>query len=496
MSRINTNVSSMLAQRVLKQQNQGLSTSLERLSTGLRINRGADDPAGLIASENLRAEKTAITSAIGNAERASQVVNIAEGGLTEVSALLQDLEGLVGKSANDAGLSQEEKEANQLEVDSILRTIDRIANSTSFQGQKLLNGDLAYDTSGVDNTKIADLQVNSARVPDGGLNATVELNAAAEKGKAFLATTAGVLDDGTVDDKSLTIEVKGEKGTQQFTFAEGSTIADITSAVNSFSEVTGVKATDDDGSSGTGTHVQFATTEYGSDQAVSVSIVGTAGGYAGDISATGGTAAGAGVDSAEDSGLDADVTINGQQAQTDGLNARVASAGLDLSVSLTESLNTTGTGTETFKIDGGGATFQLSAEVGLNGQGNLGIQSVTTAGLGSAAAGQLSELGSGGAATVVDGDTAKAQDVVRASLKQVAGLRGRIGAFQKNEVQATIRSLGVALENTSAAESQIRDTDFAKETAELTRKQIMVQAATNVLGVANSSPQNVLALLG
>ncbi len=85
MTRISTNVVSMLAQRVLETQNQGLTTSLERLSTGLRINRGEDDPAGLIASENLRAEKAAISAAISNGERAEQVVNVAEGGLQEIN---------------------------------------------------------------------------------------------------------------------------------------------------------------------------------------------------------------------------------------------------------------------------------------------------------------------------------------------------------------------------------------------------------------------------
>ena len=108
MSRINTNVSSLLAQRILGQQNQSLTQSLERLSTGLRINRGADDPAGLIASERLRSEQAAISAAIGNAERADQVVNIAEGGLQEISNLLVEVQSLVGQSANEAGLSDEE----------------------------------------------------------------------------------------------------------------------------------------------------------------------------------------------------------------------------------------------------------------------------------------------------------------------------------------------------------------------------------------------------
>ena len=143
MSRINTNVQSLIGQRVLGQNNGTLNTSLERLSTGLRINRGKDDPAGLIASENLRSEKAAISAAIGNAERADQVVNIAEGGLQEINALLIEVQSLVGQSANEAGLSDDEKKANQLQIDSILQTIDRIASTTSFQGTRLLNG--TYD---------------------------------------------------------------------------------------------------------------------------------------------------------------------------------------------------------------------------------------------------------------------------------------------------------------------------------------------------------------
>ena len=90
----------------------------------------------------------------------------------------------------------------------------------------------------------------------------------------------------------------------------------------------------------------------------------------------------------------------------------------------------------------------------------------------------------------------QAQTIVNAAINQVSEQRGRLGAFTRNTVGSTIRSLGVALENTSAAESAIRDTDFAEETAELTRSQILVQAATNSLSIANSNPQNALALLG
>src|SRR6478672_5919195 len=115
MSRINTNVSSLIAQRVLSKNNDQLNQSLERLSTGLKINSGADDPAGLIASENLRSEQAGITQAIDNAGRASNIIGTAEGGLSEVSSLLTELQSLVSQAANTGGLSSEEVAANQLQ---------------------------------------------------------------------------------------------------------------------------------------------------------------------------------------------------------------------------------------------------------------------------------------------------------------------------------------------------------------------------------------------
>src|SRR5437868_3291113 len=173
MSRINTNVSSLIAQRVLATNNKNLSTSLQRLSTGLKINSGADDPAGLIASENLRAEQSGITAAIDNANRASNVIGTAEGGLNEVSNMLNQLQGLVNQSANTGGLSADEVAANQLQVDSILSTINRVAGSTSFEGAKLLNGNLAYTTSSVATSAFAALAVNAANLPGNKTQAVV-----------------------------------------------------------------------------------------------------------------------------------------------------------------------------------------------------------------------------------------------------------------------------------------------------------------------------------
>ena len=140
MSRINTNIQSLLATRVLNKNHTSLNQALERLSTGLRINTGKDDPSGLIASEALRTSKVAITAAIDNAGRANNIVAIAEGGLHEINSLLLELEDLVDRGANEAGLSEDEVNANQLQIDAILQSINRIADTTEFAGRKMLNG--------------------------------------------------------------------------------------------------------------------------------------------------------------------------------------------------------------------------------------------------------------------------------------------------------------------------------------------------------------------
>lgn len=492
MSRINTNVSSMLAQRVLGLQNRGLTTSLERLSTGFRINRGGDDPAGLIASESLRSEKAAISSAINNAQRAEQVVNVAEGGLQEINNLLLELQSLVGESANEAGLSVEEKEANQLQIDSILQTIDRIANTSTFNGQKLLNGNFDYTVENVADA-ITDVEVNAAKLSDSGdaMDIVVNVLSAAEQGGLFLSA-AGITDGSDTASGSVTIEITGNKGSQQFTFASGTAAADIVTAINSFSEATGVTASGD-GATG----LILESEDFGSAQFVRAKVLDSGAGdlvYELDGAGTGGT--GAGSQDQKGDGVDATMLINGQTATTNGLTARVAADGFDVTVKIdgTSTLNTA-TSNTTFQITGGGANFSIAQKVSLTGRVSIGIGAVSTGNLGGDA-GLLSALKSGGTGNVVNGNLTEAQEVVDSAIKQVSSLRGRLGAFQKNTLNATINNLGVALENTSAAESQIRDTDFAAETAMLTRQQIMTQAATQALAIANAQPQAVLALLG
>ena len=495
MSRINTNVQSLIGQRVLGQNNRTLNTSLERLSTGLRINRGKDDPAGLIASENLRSEKAAISAAIGNAERADQVVNIAEGGLQEINSLLIEVQSLVGQSANDAGLSADEKKANQLQIDSILQTIDRIAASTSFQGTKLLNGSYDFTTSGVAAT-VADFQVNGAKLAFGeNRDVDVLVTQSAQHGSLFLSVGATL--DLASATSSFTFELGGTLGTREFTFGSGTSVADIAASINTFSDITGVSAV------ASGVYVELKSEEFGSDEFVSFKIT-NLGGLTGGIGTNssigedvlGATSAFTATTDIRDAGQDVGAVINGVSAVSDGKTARINTDFLDVEIELTTAGAQALGAIDALTITGGGAQFNLGPNVDILNQVSLGVSNVAARNLGSLTNGYLDQLSSSKGNNVVDGDLGGAQKIVNDAINQVSSLRGRLGAFQKNIVGATIRSLGVALENTSAAESAIRDTDFAQETAALTRAQILVQSSTQILGIANSQPQNALALLG
>lgn len=470
MSRINTNVTSMIAARVLNTQRIDMNDSLERLSTGLRINRGADDPSGLIASEVLRGEMTSLGAAIANGERAANVISTAEGALNEVSSLLTQLEELVSGAANEGGQGSDEIEAKQLQVDSILSTINRISNSTEFEGKKLLDGTLDYQLSNT-GSNLSAISVRSAKLIEGQTRTvTIEVTNSAEFGRVWYANSA-------LGSSNTTIQVTGTRGSEIMSFAGSTAVSAIAAAINQVVELTGVSAT----TSSNNSRIWYDSIGYGSNAFVTVEVI------SGAMTIAGGT-------SGRDTGVDASVLVNGQSATTDGLTASINTDSLSMEVDMSTAFGQA-LGTHTFGITGGGATFSLSPDV-LTGRASLGISSVASGSLGDVTNGYLSSLASGQTNNVSSNNLGTAQRIVKSAIKEVASLRGRLGAFQKLTVESTVNSLNVALENTAAAESAIRDTDFASETANLTRSQILVQAATTVLRQANSSPQNALALLG
>ena len=477
MSRINTNVASLTAQRALQKTQQTQGETLQRLSTGLRINRGADDPAGLIASEGLRSEISGIGQAVDNSQRAANVIATAEGALNEVATLLLNIKDMVVEAANTGAISPDEIAANQLQVDSAVESITRISNTTSFAGLKLLDGQLDYVTSGVP-ADVKALQINQANF---GANETipvrVDVITAAQKGGLQFQTSAVA--------SSLTLEVTGDEGVELLQFTSGTAGSAIAFAVNRLSDSTGVTAVPIN-SANPASGVTFQSADYGSRSFVSLKAQ----------SGTFTTVDAAGVVKQRTAGADAVATVNGALTVGDGLHIELNTNSLDLELKLDPSFGGgTGVGSAAFDIVGGGARFQLGAKVLGSQQVNIGLTSIAASKLGDDDVGYLTDLVTGGGASLVGGRSRDASRVIERAIRQVAVLRGRLGAFEKNTLDTNINSLGVAMENVTGSESKIRDADFARETSELTRSQILTQAGTSVLSTANSRPQSVLALL-
>ncbi|MCX7426129.1 MAG: flagellin [Planctomycetia bacterium] len=277
MTRINTNVSSLNAQKSLARSNAQLQESLTRLSTGLRINSGKDDPAGLIASEMLRSDMTSTERAITNSERANQMIATADSALGQVSSLLNDIRGLVSEAANTGAISAEQVTANQLQVDSSLVAIDRIAQVTQFQGKRLLDGSLDFITEDVDATKVSNLAINQANFGTlDEIGVSVDVIAQATKGQLSYASNS--LSGNTV------LEIGGANGFEAFNFAAGSTVAQMADAINLVSDALGVEASIASRVAETATNGQVTFANLGGAAADSFSITAAADGqYAGNI---------------------------------------------------------------------------------------------------------------------------------------------------------------------------------------------------------------------
>jgi flagellin len=474
MARINTNVAALAAQRGLAKSQQALNTTLQRLSSGLRINRGADDPAGLIASEGLRSEISGIRQAISNSQNASNVIATSEASLNEVSSLLTNIKELIVGAANSGAMSQDEIDANQLQIDSAIASITRISNTASFAGLKLLNGTLDYITSGVHTSALGAMHIHAANF---GTQASIPVNIdviTSAQHAALQFRTSQIA-------SSVNLEIAGPEGTTFLTFISGTTASAVAFAVNQVSDATGVRASYIN-SANVASGITFKTGDFGSKAFVSVEV--KRGTFA--------TVNNAGSSAKRATGVDAQATINGALTVADGQKIMLKTATLDLDLTLDTAF---GTGQTSFVVTGGGAKFQLGPQVDSSQQLSLGIQSVAATNLGDSDVGFLSDLVSGGTASLRNGSATTASKIIERAISQVAILRGRMGAFEKNTLETNVNSLSAALENVTASESSIRDADFAQETSNLTRAQILTQSGTSVLATANSTPQSVLKLL-
>lgn len=475
MTTINTNVSAMTAQAQLRASNRELQITLGRLSSGLRINRGADDPAGLIVSEQLRAEIKGVQQAISNSERASNVIATSEGALAEVASLLLDIRGLVVQAANTGGMSDDEIRANQLQVDSAVDSISRIANVTTFAGRKLLNGSLDYITSGVTISALPSVEIFQANFGTRSfIPVQIEVITSAQHGELQFTGSA-------VPAGGVCLEVEGVDGVATIDLASGVAASAVIAAVNVVSDATGISAILINSATNSG--VRFVTRGFGTAEFVAITPL---------AATTFQTVDSDSVVRDRDLGRDAAGLINGESATLRGQMLEINTTTLDVRVTLAD---TFGVGSESFAISGGGSLFQLGPSVNTNQQVSIGIPSIAASRLGDFDVGFLTDAVSGGLHDLA-GDPKGAADIIDKAIDQISILRGRLGALERNTLDTNVNQLQITLENLTSAESTVRDADFALETSNLTRSQILVQAGTSVLAIANTTPQNVLALLG
>jgi len=271
----------------------------------------------------------------------------------------------------------------------------------------------------------------------------------------------------------LIFELRGSAGSETFQFSDGATALQIAAAVNLVSDSTGVVASTENG-------LNFTSQEYGSNQSVEIEVIGEsdAGTFKSNLSKT------------RALGSDVEATINGVKAGGSGNNLSINTSTLDLSITVEDGSSSN----FSFSITGGGATFQLGPDATSTQQASLGIGSVSTGKLGGSS-GRLYELGSGQSKSLTN-DVYGAAKVIDEVMHKVVNMRGRLGSFQATTLQSSLVSLNETKANLQEAVSSISDADFAQESANLTRAQILVQSGTNVLSLANQNPRNVLSLLG
>lgn len=513
MSRINSNIPSLIAQANLANNNAELQLRLERLSTGLRINRGADDPAGLIITERIRSDLNGIEQAIKNVERASSVIATTEGALAEVNDLLTSIRALMVEAANTGANSKEERAANQLQIDSAIDSITRISNTATFGGLKLLNGSLDYTLSGVNTTEITQARVNTASLINvDSLEVEIDVIASAQVGALYY--NGGTTPPGLTL-SATTLEIVGPAGVEVITFQSGQTLDTVVTGINKLTASTGVEAVLINGDVNSG--IVFRSVDYGTSSFVSVRRLDAPSsdddGWetfrfpdSDEYPDVSGGFPWSSLDGAHrDKGRDVAALINGNLATGDGLNVSVNSQTLALELQLAETFAIDPTATNsTFHVTGGGALFQIGPDITTQQQLSVGIASVAASNLGgvldSGTLNFLSSIKSGGANSIqnsVDrGDFTLASKVAQSAIDQVTILRGRLGAIEKNSLETNIRSMQAAYENLTASNSRIRDADFAFETSKLTRAQILSSSGTTILQLANQQSQQVLQLLG
>ena len=485
-----TNTNTIMLLDILGKNTQAQSSTLQQLTTGKKINAGKDNPAGLIALSSLQAELSAVNVSLDNNQRTDSMLTVADKAIGEVSALLDNIQTLVQQTASTANLTEAERAANQSQIDDALGAIDRIVNTTNFNGQKLLDGSLSIQSSGfAGNAYLKNLRVFSRSQSTSDTALTISRVASAQVASATFAFAGGAARTSGTSQVAIT----GSLGTATVTLTSGLTQAQIVSTINQAKAQTGVSAIQNS------TNIKLNSTTYGKDAYVSVSVL-----SGGSINTTYGTATSDGSTAndmasiSKQTGKDANITVNGQTAGTDGLDVFYSANGLSLQFTLDDNFgkgNTGATTSTSFTVKAqGGATFQLGTTATT--RATVGVDSLAAYNLGGGnGSKRLSELKSGGSADLRT-DVASALTAVREAISDVAGIRGRMGGFQKYQVGSAINQLQASKTGLTEASSVLGDTDFAEATARLNRENVLITSSIQLLGVANQQAAQILSLLG
>jgi len=477
---VNTNIASLTAQRNLTASQGDLSTSLQRLSSGLRINSAKDDAAGLAISERFTSQIKGLNQGVRNANDGISLAQTAEGALKEVSSNLQRIRELAVQSAN-ATNSASDRTALQAEVAQLVSEVDRVAQNTKFNGIALLDGTFtskAFQVGADANETVSISSITSART--------------AAIGGSYSATATSNQAVGTAAIAASTVYVNGVALTASVSDGVSTTNADASAKA---------KAAAINATAGTGVTATASTTVAGS---------------AGSASALTGT-----------------ITINGQTTASFTTGGVTLSDDIDVAVS---AINAISGATGVTAVKNGTTKLDLTAADGRNivhsfstitdasvgmaaattTTGTLSLTSTNSNGIvvaasatGAADATESAKLGfstalsqaaTGSGVAISNASVATvsgANETITAvdnALSTISSIRSTLGSYQ-SRFESVVANAQTAAENLSASRSRIMDADFAAETAQLTKSQILQQSGIAMLAQANSIPQNVLALL-
>lgn len=468
---INTNVSALNAQRTVGKTQDQLSLAIQRLSTGFRINSAADDAAGLAITDRMTAQIRGLNQAVRNANDGVSTLQTADASLQDVTNLLQRARELAVQAANDTNTSSDRLSLNA-EAGSIIAELDRLANTVAFNGKKLIDGTFsnAQFQIGANANQTISFSIGNAQTSNQGAKITQGLSVSSTVFTAL--SSAGI----TVNGVAIT-------GLSSLT-----DIDQVINAINNKTTETGVTAIKNTQTIVTDTG--FTGINAGSSQTLTINGV--------SITLTTGNASTA---------SDFATTVN-QFANQTGVTVTTGSTSTVVTftrtnggnIDISETTGTTGVGdnvgSSASRIFNAGFTLsvELNKTLTITTGSNASDLGFTTGVVGTAGTGYAEKRVSALNISTASGANDAIQTIDFA-LTQIGKLRGEIGAVQ-NRFTSAISSLQVASENISAARSRIRDTDVAKETAELTRNQILLQAGVSVLAQANQLPQIALSLLG